>query len=166
MVVPAGYRGVFGVGALKPGAEQTGAVTLAVGDVYAESCEWAGTALDSSSLSSAEGVATALPTQGGLRVSTPTDVAVDGYAATYMERSVPARTRLVDCDNEQFRVYADCEGGPRWLNPGQVDLLWIVDVNGVPLVIDASLEAGTSAKVRSEVLKIVESIRIDLREGT
>jgi len=165
MVVPAGYGGVFGVGALKLGTEQTGAVSLAVGDVYAESCDWAGTELDSSSISSADGVAAALVSQGGLRVSAPTDVTVDGYPATYIERRVPAGTRLSDCDEGQFRVYTDRLGGARWLNPGQVDRLWIVDVDGVPLVIDASLESGTSAKVRAEVLKMAESVQIEPHDG-
>jgi hypothetical protein len=58
----------------------------------------------------------------------------------------------------------DPNGEERYVYPGQLDLLWIVDVDGVPLVIDASLDPGTSAEVRAELLQMVESIQIDPRE--
>ena len=47
---------------------------------------------------------------------------------------------------------------------GQLGLLWVLDVEGVPLVIEAALDAGTSAQVRAELLQMVESIQIDPRE--
>jgi hypothetical protein len=47
--------------------------------------------------------------------------------------------------------------------PGQRDLLWIVDVDGVPLVIDAALGAEASAQDRAELIQIAESVRIDPR---
>lgn len=161
MVVPAGYRGVSGLAALQPGGE-TGVIIMAVGSVYTESCEWAGTELDTQSLSSADGLAAALARQEGVRVTVPTEVTVDGYPATYMERTVPAGTRLSDCDDGQFRVYADRQGGARWLTPGHVSFLWVVDVDGVPLLIEASgMDEGTSAKVRAEVIEMAESVQID-----
>jgi hypothetical protein len=81
-----------------------------------------------------------------------------------MERTVPARTNLGRCDQAQFRVWLDTGGGERYLGgPRQVDLLWIVDVDGVPLVIDASLAAGATAQGRAELLEMVESIQIDPR---
>jgi hypothetical protein len=63
----------------------------------------------------------------------------------------------------EFRVYQVPEWGSRYLVPGQLQRLWILDVGGVPLVIDASTQTGTSAEVRAEVLEMVESIRIDPR---
>jgi len=49
-----------------------------------------------------------------------------------------------------------------WLNnPGQHDLLWILEIDGLPLVIDAFLAADASAKDRPELLQMVESIQID-----
>jgi hypothetical protein len=162
--VPDGYGGHHGLAVIKFGTTQTAVGTLAIGDVYADACQWEGALLERSAIASTDDVAAALASQKGLRVSTPTDVTVDGFAGTYMERKVPARTDLSDCDLGQFRVYLDPNGEERYVYPGQLDLLWIVDVDGVPLVIDASLDPGTSAEVRAELLQMVESIQIDPRE--
>jgi hypothetical protein len=162
--VPDGYGGRYGVAVIKFGTTQTAVSTLAIGDVYADACRWEGRLLDRSAVSSTEDVVAALASQEGLRASTPTDVTVDGFAGTYMERRVPARTDLSRCDLGQVRVYLDPGGEERYLHPGQLDLLWILDLDGVPLVIDASLDPGTSAQVRAELLQMVESVQIDPRE--
>jgi hypothetical protein len=39
--------------------------------------------------------------------------------------------------------------------------LWIVDVDGVPVVIDVALGAGTTAQDRADRIRMVGSIRID-----
>jgi hypothetical protein len=161
-----GYQGIEGWAALKSGTNQTAVSTMAISDVYADACQWEGTLLDRSEISSTDEVVAAVATQEGLRVSTPTDVTVDGFAGAYMERRVPARTELSDCDGAQFRVYLDgrgSSGGERYLVPGELQRLWILDIEGVPLVIDASLNPGTSAQVRAELLQMVESIQIDPR---
>jgi hypothetical protein len=45
--------------------------------------------------------------------------------------------------------------------PGQVDRLWIVDVDGERLVIDAMYMPTTEAKDRDELWQVMESIRFD-----
>jgi hypothetical protein len=162
--VPEGYVDVDGLAVLKSGTSQTSVGTMAIGDVYADACQWEGTRLDRSEISSADDVAAALASQEGLHVSTPTDVTVAGFAGTYIERRVPAQTDLSDCDENEFRVYLVPGWGERYLTPGQLGLLWILDVDGVPLVIEASMQSGTSAEVRAELLQMVESIQIDPRE--
>lgn len=54
-------------------------------------------------------------------------------------------------------------GGQRYLVAGELQQLWFLDVDGVPLVIDASLDPGTSARDRAELIQMVESIQIDPR---
>ncbi len=54
---------------------------------------------------------------------------------------MPATVDLSTCDLRQFRVYRSPDVGGRLLESGQRQLLWIVDVDGVPLVIDATLDA-------------------------
>jgi hypothetical protein len=157
-----GYEG-FGGWAVHIGTSQTGVNTFAIGDVYADACQWEGSLIDRSAISSTDEVAAALASQEGLRVSTPTDVTLDGFAGTYMERTVLARTDLSECDGGMFRVYLDPSGEERYLVHGLLSLLWIIDVDGVPLVIEASLDPGTSAQVRAELLQMVESVRIDPR---
>jgi hypothetical protein len=164
MDVPEGYLGFGGGAIFKPGTSQTGVSTWAIGDVYADACQWRGTLLDRSAISSTDDVMAALANQQGLRVSTPTDVTIDGFAGTYIERTFPARMSLSDCDGVQFRVWLNTGGGPRWLgSPGQLDLLWILDVEGTPLVIDVSLEVDATAQDRAELLRMVESVQIDPR---
>ena len=171
--VPDGYVGFDGVAAVKAGTNRGPAViTLAISGVYADACQWKGTLLDGSAVSSNDDVVAALANQKGLRVSTPTGVTVDGFAGTYMERTVPAQTRISDCDGAKtpgdqepvFKVYRSPGFGDRLLRAGQLGLLWVLDVEGVPLVIEAALDAGTSSQVRAELLQMVESIQIDPRE--
>jgi hypothetical protein len=159
-----GYEGIGGWAARRIGTSQTGVNTLAIGDVYADPCQWEGSLIDRSAISSTDDVVAALASQEGLRVSTPTDVTVDGFAGTYMERTVPARTDLSDCDGGRFRVYLEPSGGDRYLVPGLLQRLWILDIEGVPLVIEAGNDQGTSAQVRAELVQMVESVQIDPRE--
>ncbi len=165
MDVPVGYEGLpDGSGVAKLGRIGQMAVTAwVIGDVFADPCRWETTLLDPPPVSSVDALVAALADQKGLRVSTPTDITVDGFAGTYMERTVSV-TNLADCDGVKFRTWLDTEGGERYLEPGQHDMLWIIDVDGVPLVIDASLgEAGTSAQDRAAHIQIAESVRIDPR---
>ena len=166
MDVPDGYEGfpdASGVAKLgRIGQMAVGA--WVIGDVYADPCRWETTLLDPPPGSSVDALVAALAGQKGLRVSTPTDITVDGFAGTYMERTVRAGTNLADCDGAHFRPWLATDGGERYLEPGQHDRLWIIDVDGVPLVIDASLgEAGTSAQDRAAHIQIAESLQIDPR---
>jgi hypothetical protein len=162
MDIPDGYQGFGGYAVIKLGENQ-GMSTWVVGNVYADPCHWIGTLLDPPVGSSVDGLVAALASQKGRHASTPTDVTVDGFAGKYMELTVPARINLADCDGGQFRTWLGTDGGARYLEPGQRDLLWIVDVDGVPLVIDVALGAGTSAQDRADRIKIVESVQIDPR---
>jgi len=164
MDVPDGYQGFpDGSGVVKIGRiGQMAAGAWVVGDVYADPCRWRSTLLDPPPGSSADALVAALAGQQGLRVSTPTDITVDGFAGTYMERTVLAGTNLADCDGVHFRPWLATDGGERYLEPGQRDRLWIIDVDGVLLVIDASLgERGTSGQDRAAHIQIAESVRID-----
>jgi hypothetical protein len=166
MDVPDGYEGFpDGSGVAKLGRIGQMAVgAWVIGDVYADPCRWETTLLDPPAASSVDALVAALADQKGLRVSTPTDITVDGFAGTSMERTVHAGTNLADCDGGHFRPWLGTDGGERYLDPGEHVRLWIIDVEGVPLVIDASLgEAGTSAQDRAAHIQIAESVRIDPR---
>jgi hypothetical protein len=166
MDVPDGYEGFpDGSGVAKLGRIGQMAVgAWVIGDVYADPCRWETTLLDPPPASSVDALVAALADQKGLRVSTPTDITVDGFAGTSMERTVHTGTNLADCDGGHFRPWLGTDGGERYLDPGEHVRLWIIDVEGVPLVIDASLgEAGTSAQDRAAHIQIAESVRIDPR---
>jgi hypothetical protein len=166
MDVPDGYEGFpDGSGVAKLGRIGQMAVgAWVIGDVYADPCRWETTLLDPPPGSSVDALVAALADQKGLRVSTPTDITVDGFAGTSMERTVRAGIKLADCDGAHFRPWLGTDGGERYLEPGQHDMLWIIDVDGVPLLIDASLGgAGTSAQDRAAHIQIAESVRIEPR---
>jgi hypothetical protein len=166
MDVPDGYEGFpDGSGVAKLGRIGQMAVgAWVIGDVYADPCRWETTLLDPPPASSVDALVAALADQKGLRVSTPTDITVDGFAGTSMERTVHTGTNLADCDGGHFRPWLGTDGGERYLDPGEHVRLWIIDVDGVPLVIDASLgAAGTSAQDRAAHIQIAESVRIDPR---
>ena len=161
--VPGGYEGYEGFAVLLPGGDQTGVSAWVVGYVYGDPCHRRGTPPDPAVASSVESLVAALANQRGVHASTPTDISVDGYTGMYLERTVPAGTTLTDCDGNEFRPWLDTDRGARYILPGQIDLLWIVDVDGVPLVIDAAIRSPRWAHVRDELLQMVESIRIDPR---
>ena len=74
---------------------------------------------------------------------------------------MPARLDLTGCDDGQFRTWVDPMGGERNLEPGQRDLLWIVDVDGSRLVIDSALGPDTTPQDRADRIQMVESIQIE-----
>jgi hypothetical protein len=141
--------------------EGQGTSAWIVGNVYDESCHWRGTLLDPPIDSSVDGLVAGLASQNGPHASAPTDVTLDGFTGKFIELTVPARIDLADCHNGQFRTWIDPAGGGRWLEPGQRDLLWIVDVEGSRLVIDAALGPETTQQDRADRIQMVESIRID-----
>jgi hypothetical protein len=167
--VPEGYEGSIGngvgYGVLKSppsvSGSDTGVNLYDVGYAFADACNWSGTR---SPISSADELVAALAGQQGLRPSSPADVVVSGFAGTFMELTVPAQAKLDRCSEGRMQAWALTGNGSEWIwlnNAGQHDLLWILDVDGVPLVIDASLAPDASAQDRAELQQMVESIQIN-----
>ena len=159
MDVPGGYEG-GGNFVIFHGPGQ-GISTWIIGNVFAEPCHSSGTLLDPPVGSSVHDLVAALESQKQRHASTPTDVTLDGFTGKYLEMTVPAGIKLADCDGGEFRTWVHPQGGQRSLEPGQRDLLWIVNVDGVPLVIDAALGPATSGQDRAERIQIVESTQIE-----
>jgi hypothetical protein len=140
---------------------QHGVSAWVIGDLYGDPCKWSSTRIDPPPVSSVDVLVGALASQQGVRASTPTDVTLSGFDGTYMERTVPAGMNVDECNGAQFRLWLATDGGQRYVEPGQRDLLWIVDVDGVPVLFDAALGEGTTAQDRAQLIQIIESIRID-----
>ncbi len=114
------------------------------------------------SIASVDGLVAGLASQRSRHASAATDVSVDGFTGKYMELPVPARLNLADCHDGQFRTWLDpALEGARYLEPGRHDLLWIVDVDGSRLVIDAALGPDTTPQDRADRIQMVEGIRIE-----
>ncbi|HLF42433.1 MAG TPA: hypothetical protein VJA46_02765 [Acidimicrobiia bacterium] len=89
-----------------------------------------------------------------LEVTTPIDVTLDGYSGKYLDLQVPA-------DISECAAYRAWEF---WLfaqGPGHRWHLWILDVDGVRVVIEGMDYEGTSAEVQAELQAAVDSIQIE-----
>jgi hypothetical protein len=176
VTVPDGWVSMDGWALARPASGQDApsvAVTFwDVDEVYADSCRWQGTERDPG-----PGVADlvdALAFVPDRRPTVPEPVEIDGYAGTYLEWTVPRDVafdeegNFPDCDGDDaghhdFRSWT----GSGWAStryhqgPGQVDRLWVLDVGGQRLVIDAfSMPSATPDEIE-ELRAIVDSIRFD-----
>jgi hypothetical protein len=163
MTVPSAYEGYQGWALLGP---NTGLSFNVVYNVFADPCHWSGTLFDPPVRQRVADLVAALEAQPGRHATTPTNVTLDGYAGKQIELTAP--TDFADCDSGMFKswTYSPGEADSRCREPGQHDLLWIVNVDGVPLVLDVAYIPGASAQERDGLLQIVEPLgSILCREG-
>lgn len=151
------HRGPFG--------DPTVAIQLwSVRQVYGHPCQWQGTLFDPGP--SVDELADALASRPLRDATQPVDVELDGRPGKYLEWSVPPDADFTACDTDGFEHYFEswtgATGGDRYQQgPGQVDRLWILDVDGGRLVIDAfDMPSATEAE-REELLDVVASIRFE-----
>ena len=128
-----------------------------------------------------DGLVAALSEQRGWAdVTAPSDISVDGYRGRTFERTAPAV--LSDCPNmspghmrlpelggdglKSWQNEHDSNFGGAYYEPGQVETLLVLDIDGTLVVINADLWPGTSAADRAEFAAVLDSIRIDRRFDT
>jgi hypothetical protein len=131
--------------------------------VYGDPCRWQSTA-PGTPATTVDEFAAALAAQPSRDASAPVDVTVGGYPGKSITLHVPndAPTRaeaFKDCDQDTFASYGIQPNEPSRYHqgPGQVDELWIVDVNGALAVIDAMHRADTPTELIEEMRAIAES---------
>ena len=139
-----------------------------VGQVYRDPCHWHGPGFDPGP--GVSNLVAALVAQKMRNASTPTDATFAGYAGKFLEWSVPADmksstwTDFDTCDLASNGVDRDFAN---WLSndgqaesyeevPGQVDELWVLDVNGQRLVVDATYSPNTSLVTGRSWSRVVE----------
>jgi hypothetical protein len=167
---------------------QHGEVALSawtVDQVYANPCHWQESALSPLDITHESGYLNGAiilaPYGGGLanqalrgplpRALTQTTIGgVDGSGASWppnalrIDLSVPADLDVSTCDKGQFRSWTEWNvagGADSHYASGQLDTVYMVDVDRRPLVIDASHMPGTSAADLAELNAIVASMIID-----
>jgi hypothetical protein len=130
-----------------------------VDEVYAHPCDWASEKIDPGR--TVEGLVAALVDRPLRDATTPVEVTVDGYQGYMLEWSVPTDIDFASCDEGFFESWT----GSGWTSdryqqgPGQVDRLWILDVDGSRLVIDAMYMPGVTEQDREEIFAVVNSIQ-------
>jgi hypothetical protein len=114
----------------------------------------------------------ALEAQLTRHATAPTDVMLAGYAGKYLEWSVPADMVVTgdgdfagcDIQGDGHRNFVSWDGnggdGERWQQmAGQIDQLWILDVNGQRLVVDATHSPNATQAQVDEEDQLVNSLR-------
>jgi hypothetical protein len=140
-----------------------------VGEVFRDPCHWQGQGFVPGP--GVENLVAALVAQKLRNATTPTDVTLAGYTGKYLEWSVPTDMKSsswtsfdgCDVDSNGYRDFQSWLGngtGDRYEEvPGQVDQLWVLDVNGQRLVVDATYSPDTTPADRAALEQLVGSLR-------
>ncbi len=155
----------------KPGEANVAVQFWDVMQVYGHPCQWGGTLTDPGP--TVDDLVNALVKLPLRSATPPLEVTLGDYSGKYLELSVPADVEMDEQGNfsgcDRAGEHADFKS---WTGrgfatdryhqgPGQVDRLWILDVNGARLVIDAFSMPSTTAEDLEELLRVVESIRFE-----
>ncbi len=158
---------------LESGPSVLGLSVWDVTQVARDPCHWQGQLIDPGS--GVEDLVAALGAQATRDASAPIDVTLAGHQGRYLEWSVPADMVVTgDADFQGCDVWPDNGhldfvswlsggGGERYQQvPGQVDRLWVLDVDGQRLVVDATYSPETTQADRDELAHIVDSLRFEI----
>ncbi|MDQ3688603.1 MAG: hypothetical protein M3406_00930 [Chloroflexota bacterium] len=137
-------------------------------NVYADPCQWRTTVPETPATTPDEIVAD-FAAQASTDATTPEDVTVGGYDGKVITLRVPMSydlpnasrdEKFADCDDATFAYYGvegetgnarNAQGG------GQIDELWILDVDGSIVILDAGYSPATPAELVEELRALAES---------
>jgi hypothetical protein len=123
--------------------------------LYERACQWAGTnVVPGPTVGDLAGALTGLV---DFHTSGPMDVTVGGHDGERVKLTVPDDVDFSDCQGGEYRSM----DGRNYQEPGQVDDIRIVDVNGTRIYLFATYQSGTPAETRMEIDQIVDSMGID-----
>ena len=137
-------------------------------NVYGDACQWL-TTIPETPATTPDEIAAALAAQASTDATAPVDVTVGGYAGKAITLNVPMsfdlpnatrEEKFADCDQDVFGFYG-LEGGTEpernAQGAGQIDELWILDVDGSIVILDAALSPATPADLVEEIRTLAES---------
>jgi len=157
--VPAGWEGFGNIGVLPEqgaaGPDGMGMGFNLVTDLYSDPCTGSPVVTVGPSV---EDLATAFQDQTGHESTTPTDVTLSGYSGKRMDLIMPSGDDYEACYGVGQTVWV---GSIHAQGPGNVWHLWILDVDGLRVVILAQDNPETSGKDKAELQAIVDSIEIE-----
>ena len=125
-------------------------------EVYADPCHWKTTAIEPAVGPTVDDLANALAAQAMRGEAVPTAVSIDGHSGKVLEMSVPSDLDFADCDDGFFYSWA----GRFHQGPGQIDRVYILDVDGTRQVFIAHHMPRDSEADLAEQQAIVDSIQI------
>jgi hypothetical protein len=162
--VPAGWTTAEGF--VKKNQDQLDEIMLStwvVTHVHADSCHHTTDTLVDVGTSPDKLVSTLVALKNRV-VSQPTDVTLGGFPAKRLELSVPADLDVSTCLFGAIKNWPDPgpdeSGGLCCGGPGHVDVVYVVDINGKALTVDARHLPGSSPQDLAELQGILDSIQI------
>jgi hypothetical protein len=129
--------------------------------VPSDPCHWQSTTPDTA-VATVDALVAALKAQASRAAAAPVAITLDGRAGRSITLHVPNDTALQKCDSQEFctivtEAATDCARYAQ--GPGQIDVLWIVKVDGFLVVIDAAHYDATPPEHVTEMEAIVASVR-------
>jgi hypothetical protein len=169
VAAPQGWSTTDGITMEGPNADVLEMSVWDVGKVPSDPCHWdqsmhrAGGTVDK--------VVASIRAQQLRHATEPVDITLAGYEGSYLELHVP--TDMIVHGDADFKGCDERANGHtdfvNWIArsgaesyetvPGQVDMLWVIEVDGRPLVVDATYSPDASAEQVRELESVVESIR-------
>jgi hypothetical protein len=144
--------------------------TWIIANVYTDPCQWQGSLLSPAVGPTVSDLASALVAQKARNATAPTDVTLGGFPAKRIELSIPADLVRATCDEGVIRTWVapgeDAAHATRdpenlGMHSGQLNVVYIIDVNGDRLIIDTWHMPRTSAANVAELDAILASLRIE-----
>ncbi len=141
-------------------------------NVYGDPCQWLTTSPEAPAMTPDE-IAAAFAGQAETNATASTDVTVDGFAGKAITLRVPIsydlpnatrEEKFAACDEDAFAFYGvggEAGHARNAQGAGQIDELWILDVNGAIVILDASYSPATPAALVDEVRTLAESATFD-----
>jgi hypothetical protein len=170
VVAPAGWSG--GENILADGDSFIAGMKVAlVGQVPTDPCHWKGSLVTPGP--TVDDLVEVFVGQRLRDASTAVDVTLAGYPGKYLEWSVPEDMVVTGdadfqgCDetaegHTDFISWIGRDGGHRYHKvAGEMDRLWILNVDGQTTVVDAAYAPSAPTRIRGELLEIVETLEFE-----
>jgi hypothetical protein len=120
--------------------------------VYSDPCPGTGQEISPNPGSSVDDLVTALAGLPGLTVTPPTDVTLGGVKGKLLTMTAPATSGC--------QVWVLPLGATNDMVPGEQQRVWILDVSGQRLVVDAPATSATTADMQAAVQSVLDSLQI------
>ena len=145
-------------------------------NVYGDPCQWS-TTIPETPATTPDEIAAAFAAQALSDATAPVDVTVGGFAGKAVTLHVPMTYEIgpdatreeefAECDDGAFIFYSIEGAGPDAMEatgdargaqgPGQIDELWILDVDGSIVILDAAYGPAAPADLVEELRALAES---------
>lgn len=163
MDVPEGFSNFLGFALFDEDPQGGGGLSYwTVNGVNRDPCGFGGDVLIDVG-NTVEDLAAAFQKQQLTRVTAPAPTTIDGYQGLYLELHVPKDIDFADCGRNFYLWYSDPIGDRYLQSPGK-ERLWILDVEGKAVVLNATESPEDPAPARKQLTDMVESVDFIARQ--